>query len=94
MPAWLRYAALQPAMAMDGIAGVKSGLDARLAALRSPSASNGHGWHCWRKVEAAGIEPASRNVSAQTSTRVFGQFKSRHGAPGRQGASTTSSKQI
>jgi len=45
-------------------------------------------------VEAAGIEPASRNVSAQTSTRVFGQFESRHGAPGRQGASTTSSKQI
>jgi len=28
-------------------------------------------------VEAAGIEPASRDVSEQTSTCVFGQFKSR-----------------
>jgi len=45
-------------------------------------------------MEAAGIEPASRNVSAQTSTCVSGQFKSRGEAPGRQGAFATSPKLI
>lgn len=43
-----------------------------------------------RGMEAAGIEPASRDVSAQTSTRVSGQFESRPCVPGRQGASRTS----
>lgn len=33
------------------------------------------------KVEAAGIEPASRDVSEQTSTCVFGQFKSHEEPP-------------
>ena len=46
------------------------------------------------QLEAAGIEPASRNVSAQTSTCVSGQFGSRGSAPGRQGASSTSPERI
>ena len=33
------------------------------------------------EVEAAGIEPASRDVSEQTSTCVFGQFKSHEEPP-------------
>ncbi len=45
-------------------------------------------------MEAAGIEPASRDVSEQTSTCVFGQFKSREKPPGRQGVSFTSPEQI
>ena len=41
-------------------------------------------------VEAAGVEPASRDVSAQTSTCVSGQFESHRRVPGRQGSSSTS----
>ena len=46
------------------------------------------------EVEAAGIEPASRDVSEQTSTCVFGQFKSYGDTPGRQGVAFTSPEQI
>jgi hypothetical protein len=42
------------------------------------------------KLEAAGVEPASRDVSEQTSTCVSGQFGSRPRVPGRQGASLAS----
>ena len=42
------------------------------------------------KVEAAGVEPASRDESEQTSTCVSGRFESRGRAPGRQGPSSTS----
>jgi len=45
-------------------------------------------------VEAAGIEPASRDVSEQTSTCVFGQLKSHEDTPGRQGVAFTSPEQI
>ena len=45
-------------------------------------------------VEAAGIEPASRDVSEQTSTCVFGQLKSHEDTPGRQGVVFTSPEQI
>ena len=46
------------------------------------------------RVEAAGIEPASRDVSEQTSTCVFGQLKSYEDTPGRQGVALTSPEQI
>jgi len=45
-------------------------------------------------MEAAGVEPASRGGSAQTSTCVSGQLKSRRRAPGRQGASQASPEQV
>ncbi len=45
-------------------------------------------------VEAAGIEPASRDVSEQTSTCVFGQLQSHEDTPGRQGVVFTSPEQI
>ncbi len=37
-------------------------------------------------VEAAGIEPASRSISAKASTRVFGLLESHPNAPNRRGA--------
>ena len=37
-------------------------------------------------MEAAGIEPASRDVSAKASTCVFGCLRFAGGAPNRQGA--------
>jgi hypothetical protein len=43
-----------------------------------------------RGMEAAGIEPASRDVSERTSTRVSGRFEPRLRVPGRQGASQAS----
>jgi|GEM_PF-5079923 len=47
-----------------------------------------------REVEARGVEPLSRDVSARTSTCVSGQLESRSRVPGRQGASQTSPEQI
>ena len=41
-------------------------------------------------MEAAGVEPASRDVSIRTSTCVSGLLESRPRVPGRQGSSQTS----
>jgi len=70
-------------------------MDGRIPSGHGPwmarsQAATGHGWPWTRTMEAAGVEPASRDVSAQTSTCVFGQFKSRRRDPGRQGSSPTS----
>jgi hypothetical protein len=46
------------------------------------------------KLEAAGVEPASRDVSIRTSTCVSGRFESRPRDPGRQGSSRTSPERI
>lgn len=43
-----------------------------------------------RGMEARGVEPLSRDVSARTSTCVSGQLESRLRVPGRQGASQAS----
>ena len=45
-------------------------------------------------MEARGVEPLSRDVSARTSTCVSGRFESRPRVPGRQGASWTSPEQV
>jgi hypothetical protein len=71
------------ANANDRLKPVGSGSARAAGAMNGPAAL---------QLEAAGIEPASRNVSAQTSTCVSGQFGSRGSAPGRQGASSTSPK--
>ena len=46
------------------------------------------------KVEAAGIEPASRDISMPASTCVVDYLVFRPRAPNRQGASQTSLKQF
>jgi hypothetical protein len=81
----------KPGGARDGPSGVKPARPAAAAEGRSAAKPAGaRDGPAGLKLEAAGVEPASRDVSIRTSTCVSGQLESRPRVPGRQGSSQTS----